>query len=95
MRQDLWKELAGTVHRAPAEPPAEMPFGFDTRVVAAWRAERGGEEALPWAKLLRGALVCSALILLLSLAVNYPALKEREPGSLAIADSALRISLLP
>ena len=95
MRQDLWKELAGTVHRAPAEPPAEMPFGFDTRVVADRRSHREAEQTLPWARLLRGALACSALVLLLSLAMNYHSLTERQPGSVAIADSVLCISMLP
>ena len=72
-----------------------MPFGFDTRVVADSRRRRETEETLPWALLLRGALVCAGLILLLSVAANYQTLKEREPGSVAIADSAMRLSMLP
>ena len=77
------------------DAPAEMPFGFDTRVIAGWRGRQEPEEALPWTLLLRGALVCASLILLLSVAMNYQALKEREPGSVAIADSAIRMSMLP
>jgi len=95
MKPDFWKRLAATARRAPAGPPAEMPFGFDTRVIAGWRARQEPEEALPWTLLLRGALVCASLILLLSVAMNYQALKEREPGSVAIADSAIRMSMLP
>ena len=76
-------------------PPAEMPFGFDTRIVADWSWQREAAETLPWAPLLRGALVCASLILLASLAVNYQTLKEREPSSVAIADSVLRVSMLP
>jgi len=95
MKPDFWKRLAETARRAPAGPPAEMPFGFDTRVIAGWRGRQQPEEALPWTLLLRGALVCASLILLLSVAMNYQALKEREPGSVAIADSAIRMSMLP
>lgn len=95
MKPDYWERLAGAARRAAAEPSAEMPYGFDARVVARWRAGRRAEEVLPWANVLRAALVCSALIMLLSLAVSYLSLNEREPASLAIADSALRTSLLP
>lgn len=95
MKPDYWKRLADAARRAPQEPPAEMPFGFDTRLVARWRARREGEESPPWAALLRGGLICAGVILLLSVVVNYQTLREREPGSVAIADSALRLSMLP
>jgi len=95
MKPDSWKRLARAARQAPAESPTEMPFGFDTRVIADWRAQRGDSELLPWAFLLRGALVCSALIMVLSLAMNYQTLNERDPGSVAIADSAIRMSMLP
>jgi len=95
MKPDSWTHLTMAARRAAAEPPAEMPFGFDTRVIADSRRRRATEETLPWALLLRGALVCAGLILLLSVAANYQTLKEREPGSVAIADSAMRLSMLP
>ena len=95
MKPDYWKRLAETAQRAPVEPAAEMPFGFDTRVLAGWQAQREGEEAVPWARLLRGALVCASLIMLLSLAMNFQSLKEGDPGPGAIADSAIRMSLYP
>ena len=95
MKPDYWKCLAGTARRAPVEPAPEMPFGFDTRAIAYWQAERGAEEPVPWARLLRGALVCASLIMLLSLAMNFRSLEERDPGPVAIADSAIRMSLYP
>ena len=95
MKPDYWKHLAGTARRVPVEPAPEMPFGFDTRVIADWQARREGEEAVPWAWLLRGALVCASLIMLLSLAMNFQSWKEGDPGPVAIADSAIRMSLYP
>ena len=95
MKIDFWDRLAAAARRAPAPPPADMPFGFDSRVVAEWRSSGGAEEWLPWARLLRGALVCASLIMLLSVAMNFHTLKERKPGSVAIADSVLRMSMLP
>ena len=95
MKPEFWNRLAEMARLAPAEPPAEMPFGFDTRVVADRRSHHEAEQTLPWARLLRGALACSTLVLLLSLAMNYHSLTERQPGSVAIADSVLRISILP
>jgi len=95
MKPDYWGRLVAMARQAPPEPPAEMPFGFETRALTGWRAERYSGETLPWARLLRGALVCASLILLLSVAMNYETLKEREPASVAIADSVLRMSMLP
>ena len=95
MKPDYWERLAGAARRVAVEPAPEMPFGFDTRVIAAWQARREGEEPVPWARLLRGALVCASLIMLLSLAMNFQSLKEGDPGPVAIADSAIRMSLYP
>ena len=95
MKPDYWKRLAGTARRVPAEPAPEMPFGFDTRVIADWQARREGEEALPWARLLRGALVCASLIMLLSLAMNFQSWKEGDPSPATVADSAIRMSMYP
>ena len=95
MKLDYWKHLAAMARQAPVEPLIEMPFGFDTRVVAAWRAQAEENESLPWALLLRGALVCSVLIVALTVAMNYQTLKEHEPTSLAIADSAIQLTMLP
>jgi hypothetical protein len=94
-KPDHWKRLVEAARQALAAPPAQMPFGFDTRVLADWTALSDADEPLPWTRLLRGALVCASLILLLSLAVNYQKLNEREPSSVAMADSALRMSMLP
>jgi hypothetical protein len=94
MKPDYWMRLAGAARQAPAAPP-DMPFGFDTRVLADWRSRREPDGTLPWALLLRGALVCASLIMLVSVAMNYQTLREREPGSVAIADSVLRMSMLP
>ena len=95
MNPDYWKRLAGMARRAPEEPAPQMPFGFDTRVLADWQARREGEELVPWARLLRGALACASLIMLLSLAMNFHSMKEADPGPVAIADSAIRMSLYP
>jgi hypothetical protein len=95
MKQDNWKRLARAARQAPAAAPAEMPFGFDRCVMAEWRTQRDDSEALPWTFLLRGALACSALIMILSVAMNYQELQEREPGPIAIADSVIQTRMLP
>jgi len=95
MKPDYWKRLTATARRAPREPVAEMPFGFDTRVLAELLLQPESEEAVPWARLLPGALVCASLIMLLSLAMNFQSLRESDPGPVAIADSAIRMSLYP
>ena len=96
MNADWWIRLLEAARRAPVEAPAEMPPGFDSRAMFAWRRRSDPEEEyLRWAHLLRGALVCASLILLLSLAVKYPAFSEREISSVAIANSALQLTSSP
>ena len=95
MKPDYWNRLAGAARLAPLEPAPEMPFGFDTRVLSDWQAQREDEEAVPWARLLRGALACASLIMLLSLAMNFQSVKEGDPGPAALADSAIRMSMYP
>ena len=42
-----------------------QPFGFDTRVLAELLPQPESEEAVPWARLLPGALVCASLLIAL------------------------------
>jgi len=95
MNPDPWQQLVVTAKRAPRQPDNSMPFGFDTRVLAEWKSSLVRSEGVPWTAFLRGALVCSTVIMLLSLVVNYETARESEPTAVAIADSALRISLSP
>ena len=95
MKSDPWSRLVAVARQAPARPEAHMPFGFDTRATAHWKSASAGAEGLPWVAFLRGALVCSTVIMLLSLVVNYETTREGEPTAVAIADSAFRISLSP
>ncbi len=95
MRTDYWYQLARLARQAPPEPHPEMPFGFDTRVVAAWQAQWGLIEGPPWAALLRTALVCAAVIMLLSLAMTYRSQAPGDLDELATADSMIQLSLSP
>jgi hypothetical protein len=79
-----------TIHDEPAEPP----FGFETRVVALWRAGApNGNNGV--ARLLRRvAILATAVIAVSSAAVVYETSQERandEPfmNAFAIADSAI------
>lgn len=90
---DPWDRLLGMARRGPEEKCDGAPFGFTTRVIAEWRAGEGAEEPLPWLSLLRGALICSSVILLLSLAANYRALKGEGTNDLTVADSIIEMSL--
>ncbi len=95
MKSNYWTRLIEAARQAPARPAAHMAFGFDTRVIARWKSAAADPDGLPWIPFLRGALVCSTVIMLLSLAVNYQTSRETEPTAVAIADSALRISMFP
>ncbi len=83
----------------PNEPSPEMPFGFDTRMVALWRASWPGDPAGVTHLLRRVMLIAGALIVLAS-AGAYRELGEGEmPGEpfgdeYAIADSEIADSAI-
>jgi hypothetical protein len=98
MKNDKIDRLLRSAARMGEEAPAEMPFGFDTRVVALWRA------ALPKGngvmQLLRRVAVLSAAVIVVS---TIAAVREANQGreiresltnEFAIADSAIQDEFL-
>jgi hypothetical protein len=76
------------------ETPAEMPFGFDTRVVALWRAL--GVKPNGIASLLRRVALLSAAVIAISTLVAVRELQQSREQSndftneFAIADTAIQ-----
>ncbi|HEU5248072.1 MAG TPA: hypothetical protein VFU09_13365 [Candidatus Udaeobacter sp.] len=84
--------LRSAAQAAPDEIPAEMPLGFDTRVVALWRAamKPNGVTSL----LRRVALVSAGVIVISTLAALREAKQSRQQfhdltNGFAIADTAI------
>jgi len=92
---DFLDRLLRSAAQAPDESPISAPFGFDTRVVALWRAglPNGGNGL---SRLLRRVAVLSiAVIMVSSGAALYEMNQERESNepftnAFAIADSAIQ-----
>jgi hypothetical protein len=89
----LLRSAAGT----PEEAAPEIPFGFDTRMVALWRS--GGASANDLAdmtRFVRRAGVIAAAVLVLAGAGAYRQLRENaalstpQANEYAIADSAIQ-----
>jgi hypothetical protein len=94
MKDEKIDRLLRTAAQAPAEDPPAMPFGFDTRVVALWRAT--APKANGVMSLLRGVAGLSAAVIVLStIAVVREAGQSRDIGEsfaneFAIADTAIQ-----
>jgi hypothetical protein len=79
--------------------PSAMPFGFDTRVVALWRASRNRPNGLtPLVR--RIALLSAAVIVVSTIAAVREAGQSREideslTNEFAIADSAIQDEFSP
>lgn len=77
-----------------------MPFGFDTRVIALWRANADAA-SLGLARLLRRvALVAGGIMVIATAATYVEATQSRESSEpfaneFAIADSAIANEVLP
>ena len=76
------------------ESAVTMPFGFDTRVIARWRAFAGESNGL--ARLIgRVAMLAAAIIVIATAGTFREALRSREVGEsfgnvFAIADAAIQ-----
>ena len=94
MKNEHIDRLLRSAAQTDEEVPAEMPFGFDTRVVALWRA--GMPKANGVMQLLRRVAVLSmAVIVISTIAAIREANQSREiresfANEFAIADSAIQ-----
>ena len=94
-KYDPWARLCRAARPAGAGPEATVPapFGFDTRVLADWRAETSSDEWLLWKPALRGALVTAGLVAILSVGLSYFSQPEDDQSELAIADSVITMTM--
>lgn len=94
MKNEQIDRLLQSAAQADAEVPAAMPFGFDTRVVALWRA--GAPKANGVMQLLRRVAVLSIAVIVVSTIaaireVNQSReIRESIANEFAIADSAIQ-----
>ena len=94
MKNDQIDRLLRSAAQVNEELPAEMPFGFDTRVIALWRA--GTPKANGVVQLLRRVAVLSiAVIVISTIAAVREINQNREinesfSNEFAIADSAIQ-----
>ena len=77
------------------EKPDAVPFGFETRVIALWRAGQGNGGANGVARLVGRVVALAAVVILIASAASFHEFREArdaiETGSneFAIADSAI------
>jgi hypothetical protein len=91
---DLGRLLKSAAQNRESES-VEMPFGFDTRVVALWRAQGNSAARGLSALLRRVALVATALIIVASAGAYHQINQNRElsepsANEFAIADSVIQ-----
>lgn len=98
MKQEKIDRLLRAAAQTGNETRLEVPFGFDTRVVALWRAATPRMNGL-LSLVRRVALVSAAVIALSTIAVVRQANQNREisesfTNEFAIADSAIQDEFL-
>jgi hypothetical protein len=97
MRNQQIDRLLRSAAQADQEAPAVMPFGFDTRVVALWRASSSKANGV--VQLLRRVAVLSLGIIVISTiaavreANHSREIRESFANEFAIADSAIQDEL--
>ena len=93
MKNDKIDRLLRSAAQA-GEEHAAMPFGFDTRVVALWRASRGKSNGV--ASLLRRVALLSAAVIAISTLAAVREIKQSQDryndltNEFAIADTAIQ-----
>ncbi len=95
MKPDLWDQLTRVARQAPAEPNPEMPLGFDTRVLATMPQAVADEDSLDLLRLLRRALACAAVLMLISLTVRFAVGTPGPANELAYIEQAVQLAWTP
>ena len=94
MKNDQIDRLLRSAAQVKEDVPAEMPFGFDTRVVALWRA--GTPKANGVVQLLRRVAVLSIAVIVISTVAAVREISQNREinesfaNEFAIADSAIQ-----
>ena len=102
MKQDDVERLLRSATKAPLPADAEMPFGFETRVVASWRSGRnGGNDLADLSQFLRRTGVLAAVVLVVAGAAAYRQVRDETKfanlptNEYLIADSAIQAEFSP
>ena len=89
--------LVRSAANAPESSPADAPFGFETRVVTAWRSgENGGNDVADLSRFLRRAGALAFAVLILAGGAAYRQYRDETKfaslatNEYAIADSAIQ-----
>jgi hypothetical protein len=95
----LERLLAAAAQAREEDDAIEAPFGFDTRVVALWRANPANGNGL--ARLVRRTAMIASIVIVLATAATLREFKQSaqtgEPYATgyAVADSAIQEEMLP
>jgi hypothetical protein len=98
MKSDKIDRLLRSAAHTSEEAPAAMPFGFDTRVVALWRATTPKANGIT--QLVRQVAALSAAVIVISTvaaireANQSREIRESVTNEFAIADSAIQDEFL-
>ena len=76
----------------PRDLPAELPLGFNTRVLAHWHSDREDDSGKRLS-VFRWALCCGLVLMLGSVAFSYKTLTTSVSTEYAVANSAIEVNL--
>ena len=93
--KDSLNRLLKAAASAPQEWPADAPYGLEQRILAGWRSLAAHDETSGLLPVFRWAFLCALLAILLSFVFNYRFLSQPTPNEFSIADSVIKLSLLP
>jgi hypothetical protein len=85
--------LKAAAAKASQAPVPEMPYGFESRVFAAWKNQRQTDD---WGiSILKPALICATVLVVLSFAAHQRLAVSDPQNEWVIADSVIRLSMNP
>jgi hypothetical protein len=91
----LHRLFAAARSAPPALETGAMPGPLQTRVLAHWRAAAAAEPGRSLALVFRAALVCAAIVMLVSVAWSFGDLTHDPESDVAIANYELREDVMP
>jgi hypothetical protein len=95
MKANHLERLFRSAAQAAESAPTEVPFGFDTRVLAGWRSGGVTSDFVELSRFLRGAGVIACAVLVIAGAATYRQYRDETKfaslptNEYAIADAAI------
>jgi hypothetical protein len=89
------KRLLKAARKPQRETPVSIPFALEARILAGWRSSAPEEEALIPVSFFQRAAICAVLVMVASAGWSQLSNVREVPGTIALANLAQNLQIVP